>query len=159
VFEKVVRALALAAVALVLAGAAAAGDEALDRLPTNVVKARVRAAVRASKAHVLVLRIARGRLFSLTVKAKDPARFLKHRFFRVVNAFNRYTAGGHFTTFTEYLAVEGPAGGRVFWYSTVGDIGSSETNWGVRPSLEGCILNIDLPIEASPDEPAPCPVP
>jgi hypothetical protein len=159
VFEKVIRALALPALALVLVGAAAASRQAPDRVPTKVVKARVRAAVRASKAHVLVLRIVRGRLFSLTVKANDPARFLKHRFYRVVSAFNHYTAGGHVTTFTEYLAVEGPAGGRVFWYSTVGDIGSSETNWGVRPSLEGCILNIDLPIEVSPDEPAPCPVP
>jgi hypothetical protein len=140
------------AVTAVAAGRAAAATGA--RPTTAEIRAETRAAVLASKARLVSLRIVPPKaVYSLTVKVDDPAVYLGHRMNRVADFIMSRVAYRR-TSFT----VLDHTGARAFWVRFVSTPKSGGYTWYVRPGLTACIDNNAFGIESNPDGTAPaCP--
>jgi hypothetical protein len=117
----------------------------------------MRTAVAASGAEIVRLQvIGPNRSFSLSVRVSHPARYLRGRVNRLVNAFNRLTYVQRRFQHRSFT-VFGPSG-RVFWFDQTQTRSRESTHWSVRPELMGCIRLIPLNIEVDPYHAAsPCP--
>ena len=127
--------------------------------PTNAqIQAQTRAAVHASNAQLVSLRVVPPNLvYSLTVQVNDPAAYLTHRVNRVADVINRLTmAQWHFRTSS--FTVLDRSGKRAFYIKQNNQGSSSGYDSYVRPGLAACIDNNNFGIESNPDGTAPaCP--
>jgi hypothetical protein len=118
------------------------------------MKAETRAAVKASRAQLVRLRIDPPRRYSLAVQAADPAAYLRYRVNSLLAVVNRHLHRanwrfGHF----DFAVLDGE-GRLAFGYRQDGNASS----WRIRPDLIGCGTGIDLGVEIGVDGPAaPCP--
>ena len=143
--------------ALTLA-AVPASASAVARPTKAQIQAQTRAAIRASDAKLVSLRVAPPNLvYSLTVKVGDPAAYLKHRVNPLADVINRLTqAKWHFRSSS--FTVLDRSGKRAFYIEQVNQGSSYGIDWYARPDLMACIDNINFGIESNPDGTAPaCP--
>jgi hypothetical protein len=148
-----------AAVIVALTLGAESASTSAERRPTKAeIQAQTRAAVRASRARVVDLRVVTpNRAYSLTVKVTDPAAYLKHRVGTVVRVMNRLT-NVRWRFRSRYFAVVGRSGKRVFWVRQLRTRTTEQTRWYVRSDLEDCARNIEFNVEIDPENVAPrCP--
>ncbi len=148
----------LVAVAIVALTGCALGSSTVSDRPTEPeIQARTRAAVAASGAHTVSLRLVPpNRSYSLTVRVSHPARYLRYRVNRLLAVVNRLTKV-QWNFEARSITVIGPHV-RAFWYEQARTAGVERTHWNVRPALLGCIRRIDLGIEVDPYNAAPpCP--
>jgi hypothetical protein len=153
-----------ALLAATIAGAVLAGIPTVAdaRLPTGVqVRVQLRAAVRASRAHLKVLVVdTRAKKLRIDVSVSDPAAYLKHRYARVVEVvYPRLVARFAYI----YLKVFDAGSGRaVLTYSDTPGFGvgaGRQQAWHIDWRLVDCARNLPLDdIEIDPDHAAPsCP--
>jgi hypothetical protein len=149
---------ATAALALML-GAGDASTGMATRPTKAEIEGQTRAAVRASRASLVDLRVvAPNRIYSLTVKVGDPAAYLKYRVDTLVGVMNRLT-NVQWRFRSRYFAVVDRSGRRVFWVKQLRLGAGQQSDWYVRRALEDCARNIEFDIgSVDPDNVAPpCP--
>jgi len=149
---------AAVAALLGLASTAAEASATTAARPTTAeIRAQTRAAVLASRARLLSLRIVPpNRLYSLRVRVDDPAAYLKHRMNPMADFITLRLAPFRATWFT----VVDHAGKPAFWIRYISTPADGGYTWYVRPSLTACIDNNSFGIESNPDGGAPaCPAP
>ena len=128
---------------------AASRETTSPRAKSEIIEAETRTAVAASGASIAGLRVIEpNRSFSVSIRVSHPARFLRGRVNRLVNAFNRLTYVQRRFQHRSF-AVFGPSG-RVFWFDQTRSDSRESTHWKVRPDLIGCIRHIPLGIEVDP---------
>jgi len=145
--------LALVCIAGSVASGAAAST-AGSRPAVPEIKTQTHAAVSASRARVVAMRVVGPNLRNaVRVKAADPAAYLKYRVHRVVDVVNRLT-NRQWLFHSRTFAVVDPSD-RVVFSITITRSGSSErTWWYVRPALADCARDISFNVEIDPDNAA-----
>jgi hypothetical protein len=142
--------------ALAVSGAAASTAGSRPTVPQ--IKVETYAAVRASRASVVTLRVVGPNLrFAVRIHAADPAAYLKHRVHRVVDVVNTLTNRQWLFRSRTFAVVD--RSDRVVFSVTMTRSGSSETTrWYVPPALADCARDIAFNVDIDPDNAAPaCP--
>jgi hypothetical protein len=141
-----------------LAIGVAAASTAGSRPTVPEIRTETHAAVRASRARVVALRVVGPNFrFAVRIRAADPAAYLKHRVHRVVDVVNTLT-NRQWLFHSRTFAVADRSD-RVMFSITMTRRGSNETTrWYVRPALADCARDISFNVEIDPDNAAPaCP--
>ncbi len=120
-------------------------------LPTaEELERTTRAAAAASRASVVSLTVRIPTVYSLAVRADDPAAYLKHRVNRLLLPVRKAMRPIHFKTF-HFEARD--ADGIYLGYTQAGN----SSRWYVRPGLSNCANGIALDIEVIDNPDPPCP--
>jgi len=142
-----------------LAAVSSAMSAATARPTVREMKVETRAAVQASRATVVAMRVVGPNVrYAVRISVSDPAAYLKYRFHRVVAVVVRLT--NRLWLFRSRTVAVVDASGRVTLSVTAVRRGNTVgTRYYVRPDLEDCARNIGgFDMEIDPDNVAPpCP--